>query len=554
MAPDSVFDQLSGRNGVDRSKAVIGFILLTATALAFATAANSQSGSDYRSWLNWCASIGGTSNGDASNPVCTPGTGSGGGNYYSPPVSVPSWAEIARIQAVEINRQGVEAQERGDLREAIRLYELAFRRSPDATIKRNLGVAYNNLGAEYSHQGNWEEALRWYQEAQRYYSGPVLIDNIAKVQAAIENQARQAEQQRAAEIAAQEEQREAERVQEIIRKNAQHNAELAVVQQRTSELLANLSKNLAKQTSDGNSATPGAGLDFMDGTEAASAAEGNAPCQPSQDASVVDLCFTETVTGPVSSHFSSDVELGPEDEKVIGSMIAMFQKEGWSQKELDRLNVALRNLPLEHNLDPAQTRQVWNDMETRGPASGPAQDAAGGEGPVLYRPGQRQQSQDDCAIYALASAADLPYGVVAARAGELLRQAEEWRSSTETNNPQQVYDGKPGKPGGLNVAEIAILAEAFGQAEIIPPSDFSRILKEGRPVIIGVGLEGGGGHEAVLSKTFVHKGETWYEMMDSNQKDPLRRLYLSAAELDGILLDNGLAFRPEPGKTPKLLK
>lgn len=35
--------------------------------------AQAQSGAEYERWLEWCYSIGGTPNGDASNPVCTPG-------------------------------------------------------------------------------------------------------------------------------------------------------------------------------------------------------------------------------------------------------------------------------------------------------------------------------------------------------------------------------------------------------------------------------------------------------------------------------------------------
>ncbi len=37
------------------------------------------------------------------------------------------------------------------------------------------------------------------------------------------------------------------------------------------------------------------------------------------------------------------------------------------------------------------------------------------------------------------------------------------------------------------------------------------------------------GHEVVLTKAFLHGGETWYEMMDSND-GPLQRRYLSDKE------------------------
>jgi hypothetical protein len=61
------------------------------------------------------------------------------------------------------------------------------------------------------------------------------------------------------------------------------------------------------------------------------------------------------------------------------------------------------------------------------------------------------------------------------------------------------------------------------------------------------------GHEVVLTKTFQHGGETWFEMMDSNQ-GPQRRLFLSSQELNTILNENGVAYRPEPGMTPMLLR
>lgn len=73
-------------------------------------------------------------------------------------------------------------------------------------------------------------------------------------------------------------------------------------------------------------------------------------------------------------------------------------------------------------------------------------------------------------------------------------------------------------------------------------------------MLVSVVPEGGqGAHEVVLTKTFQHGGESWFAMMDSNQ-GPVRRLYLSAKELSTMLQENGVAFRPEPGTTPKLLR
>jgi hypothetical protein len=60
------------------------------------------------------------------------------------------------------------------------------------------------------------------------------------------------------------------------------------------------------------------------------------------------------------------------------------------------------------------------------------------------------------------------------------------------------------------------------------------------------------GHEIVLTKTFQHRGEAWYVMMDPN-REPQQRLFISATELNTILKENGVAFRPEKGTTIELL-
>ncbi len=99
-----------------------------------------------------------------------------------------------------------------------------------------------------------------------------------------------------------------------------------------------------------------------------------------------------------------------------------------------------------------------------------------------------------------------------------------------------------------------MLAEALGQARVVGSSDFARTIRHGSPVIVSVvpkGLEGA--HEVVLVKAFQHDGAQWYAMMDSHQ-GAVRRLYLSARELDILLLQKGVAYLPEPGQTPRLLR
>jgi len=57
----------------------------------------------------------------------------------------------------------------------------------------------------------------------------------------------------------------------------------------------------------------------------------------------------------------------------------------------------------------------------------------------------------------------------------------------------------------------------------------------------------------VLAKTFQRGGETWYEVIDS-ARGPMRRLYMSASELNLLIHENGVAYRPERRSTPALLR
>lgn len=272
--------------------------------------------------------------------------------------------------------------------------------------------------------------------------------------------------------------------------------------------------------------------------------------------------FNEEVTNAASSlkvsnnqtHSApkSEVDLlGPEGRRVIKGINALARQLGWSVDKQTRLDKALNSL----GIDPAtwsdsdQIKHAWRGVLTRGQPADLVQEASHGGG--LGFPGAgKQTTYTDCSIFALANAAGLPYGVVAARAVELMRQGE-WRDAEDRASPQKAVEQK-----GLMGGEVVMLAEAFGRAEVVPFSDFTKTLKEGRPVLVNVMPKSGDarfGHEVVLTKTFQHGGETWYVMMDSTQ-GPQQRLFLSAKELNTMLKENGVAFRPEPGTTPKLLR
>jgi hypothetical protein len=237
--------------------------------------------------------------------------------------------------------------------------------------------------------------------------------------------------------------------------------------------------------------------------------------------------------------------------RVINAMNTLAKKLGWSAEKLARLDTTLHKLGSDGdpNSTNVQIRAAWRDIIARGQDANLVQEASQVGG--LGFPGAGTQTvNNDCTVFALANAAGLPYGAVAARATELIHQGD-WRRADERANPQAVIERH-----GLNGGEVVMLAEAFGQAEVVPSSDFAKTLLAGRPVMINVIPADGkmqSGHEVVLTKTFQHRGATWFEMMDSNQ-GPQRRLFLSSRELNTMLQENGVAYRPNPGTTPKLLR
>jgi len=233
--------------------------------------------------------------------------------------------------------------------------------------------------------------------------------------------------------------------------------------------------------------------------------------------------------------------------EIINAMNAMARRLGWDEKERTRLDRTLRALGyLRSTAEPTLIRQTWNDILSRGPESEFAREAANGGGPGF--PGAGKQTRyEDCVIFALANAAGLPYGVVAARAATMIRDGT-WRSGIHRADPEQ------GIKDGLNGGEVVLLAEAFGQAEVVADADLAKTLKGGRPVLVDVVPSGGSGkHQVLLTKTFQHAGDTWFEMMESYQ-GPQRRLYVSAAELKLMQLENAVAFEPDAKKTPRLLR
>lgn len=152
----------------------------------------------------------------------------------------------------------------------------------------------------------------------------------------------------------------------------------------------------------------------------------------------------------------------------IKTMNAQAGQLGWSADEQARLNTALNKLASggDPNVTLGQLRQAWQNALARGSTGDLARKASAGDGPGF--PGAGTQTRyEDCAVFALANAAGLPYGVVATRAAGLIRQGE-WRDDAERANPQKAIE-----QAGLMGGEVVMLAEAFGRAEVVPMSDFA---------------------------------------------------------------------------------
>ena len=241
-------------------------------------------------------------------------------------------------------------------------------------------------------------------------------------------------------------------------------------------------------------------------------------------------------------------ELDPDRRRVIEGMLALARQLDWSTEKQARLKMALYELGGDGvDTKAGEIQQAWVDILARRDDPALAEAASGGAGPAWASSGM-QTNYADCAIFALANATGRPYGYVAAAATKLLAEGS-WRRDADRADPRQAIER-----AGLNGGEVIMLAESFGQAEVVRSGAFAETLRAGRPIMINVIPSAGeGAHEVVLTKTFSHGGETWFEMTESYQK-PTVRLYLREQELGLILQERGVAYRPESGTTPRLLR
>lgn len=242
----------------------------------------------------------------------------------------------------------------------------------------------------------------------------------------------------------------------------------------------------------------------------------------------------------------------PEANRVLDAMRAYARNLPWTGDKRAHLITALEKLDFDGDeVTGTEIRQAWGRIIKR-ESKTLAAEAAHGHGPSLAMVGAgRQTRYSDCAIFALANASGRPYGLMAADAAALIGKAE-WRSAEQRAHPQKAIE----RDGGVMGGEVIMLAEALGGAKVVPAADFPAALRGGQPILISVVPESGNvrlGHEVVLTRTFQHDGQTWFEMMDSNQ-GPQRRLYLSAKELNIVLRENGVVFQAKAQRTPKPLR
>lgn len=260
-----------------------------------------------------------------------------------------------------------------------------------------------------------------------------------------------------------------------------------------------------------------------------------------------------------SAAFLADLAEESKGQAVIDGMNALARRLRWDADELKRLDTALNALRGDgrDGVTGADVNAVWRAMRARGDGGDWARDAANGKGPsFLGLAHAGGQSFEDCAIFALASASGEPYAVVAARAAELISEGE-WRTAAERAAPQQVIERR-----GLIGGEVVMLAEAFGEVQVVKSPMFAATLEGGQAVMVnllpaGVVFRSDGSasaaHQVALTRTFKRGAEVWFEMIDSNQGAD-KRSYLSQAELMTILHENGVAFRPNAKMIPRIPK
>ena len=394
------------------------------------------------------------------------------------------------------NERGRAAAERGEWSAAQTFFEAAMALVPDeSAYRRNVSLAKSQQGDRAWKAGDQVAALAFWKSAIATDPGNQYAQDISL---------------------------RAQRVVDVKRIEASG--------------LAKARSDLGVMAADLNRSTPPAtGLDFLAG-----------------DASVVDLRDVRSfridparVKGALGTAAGATRLPAASLKEMVTAMNAQVIALGWPEEERKHLIHELNALG-EDGTPGTTVRdsyEVWSRIAARDGDAALRREAAKAEG--VGFPGAGEQSTNDCTLFALANAARLPYGVVAARATRMIAAAT-WRDPDERANPASVFTK------GLNGQEVILLAEAFGRAHVVPSTAFVETLSAGIPILLAViltekdnGLYGQGFHEVVLTRSFRHAGERWFEMMDSNRPATERR-YVTEKDLGVIMFENGVALHPEP--------
>lgn len=233
-------------------------------------------------------------------------------------------------------------------------------------------------------------------------------------------------------------------------------------------------------------------------------------------------------------------------------MVALARRlPNWTFDEVDRVRGVMFDMRRDGDRGATviDMSNAWVAINARAGDPALAAAAAAGAGPALR--GIGTQSFEDCTIFALAAATGRPYGLVAALAGEIIR-GNTTRGRADRDDPTGMI-----KRVGMNVYEVILLTEALGMVDVVRSENFAVTVREGHAVMVDVAMVANdlrvAHHEVVLSRTFQHDGQTWFEVIDSNLGINARH-YVTQGELLTLISEHGVAYRPEPNHTVPLLR
>jgi hypothetical protein len=165
------------------------------------------------------------------------------------------------------------------------------------------------------------------------------------------------------------------------------------------------------------------------------------------------------------------------------------------------------------------------------------------------------QSNMDCGIFALANAAETPYGVTAAIALGKVK--------TDYSLPVSVLkspDLQVTKLGGLSGFDMLQTARALGEVNAVPAKDIPTALAQNpRPVVVRISNQAAKNknrwsHWVAVSRVFKGKdGTVYYQVLDSEAKKTKGIAYWKKSDMESLMVSNGLQVLPPKGKVPKLM-